>query len=134
MVLQATSEIRELNGRDWSGDAAVLIGMKFVFARIDQPTVAVDVTLIVNWFIRLAAVVKRDGIGPHVLLSLAHLLPVVLPVHAVPVKIIVDAVFEAGPDRGARIGGRSVDDDRARSWTAAVIDPIFVTACAFFLR
>src|SRR5689334_1653545 len=108
--------------------------MKFVFARIDQHAVAVYVTLIVDWFIWLAAIVERDGIGPDVLLSLAYLLPVVLPVHAMPVKIVIDAVFETGPDRGARIGGRSVDDDRTRRGTAAVIDPVFVTAFSFFIR
>src|ERR1043166_5688989 len=108
--------------------------MKFVFARIDQNAVAVYVTLVVDWFIRLATVVERDGIGPHVLLSLANFLAVVSPVYAVPVKIIVDAVFETRPHRGARIGGRSVDDDRARSGTAAVIDPVFVTALTFLVR
>src|ERR1044072_5174876 len=128
MVLQATSEIRELNGRDWSGDAAVLIGMKFVFARIDQHTVAVDVTLIVNWFIWLAAVVEGDRIGPHVLLSLANLLPVVSPMDAMQKKIFIEGVFKAGPERGAWMGSRSVDKNRARSRTAAVIDPILVSA------
>src|SRR5690242_1150023 len=107
--------------------------MKVVFAWIDQNAIAVYVTLIVGWFIWLAPVVERDRVGPHVLLSLADLLAVVLPVYALPVKIIVDAVFETRPNRGARIGGRSIDDDRARSRTAAVVDPVLATALAFFV-
>src|SRR5690242_9304227 len=133
MVLQATPEICELNGRDWSGYAAVLIGMKFVFARIDQNAIAIYVTLIVDWFIWLSAVVEGDGIGPYVLLSLAYFLPVVLPMHALPVKIIIDAVFETGPDRGARVGGRSIDDNRACGRTTAVVDPVFASAFTFLI-
>ena len=34
VVLQATPKICELNGRDWPADAAVLLGMQFVFTRI----------------------------------------------------------------------------------------------------
>src|ERR1041385_8736636 len=105
--------------------------MKLVLARIDQNAVAVYVTLIVDGFIWLATVVERDGIGPYVLLSLADLLPVVLPVHTMPVKIIIDIVFETGPDRRTRISRRSIDDNRARSGTAAVVDPVLASAFAF---
>ena len=107
MVLQTAPEICELNGRDWSGDAAVLFGMKFVFAGIHQNTVAVNVALIIDGLVRLPAIVESDWVGPNILLALAHLLSIVLPVNAVPEKIVVDAVFEAGPDSGARIGRRA---------------------------
>src|ERR1044071_4330526 len=67
--------------------------MKFVLTRIDENALTVYVTLIVNWFVWLAPVVERDWIGPYVLLALAYLLAIVLPVHALPVKIIAIAVY-----------------------------------------
>src|SRR5512132_1992057 len=102
--------------------------MELVFTRIDQDAVAVYVTLIGDGFVRLPTVIEGNGIGPDVLFSLAYFLPVVLPVHAVPVKIIIDAVFETGPDRRARIRGRSIDNNRAGSGTTAVIDPVLAPA------
>src|SRR5689334_2624824 len=102
--------------------------MKFVLTRVNEHAVAVYVTLIVDWFIWLATIVERDWIGPYVLLSLAYLLAVVLPVHTVPVKIIVNAVLETRPDRCARIRGRCIDDNRAGGRTTAVIDPVFASA------
>ena len=108
--------------------------MKFVFTRINQNAITIYVTLIVDWFVWLATVVERDGIGPNVLFALSDLLPVVLPVHAMPVKVIIDSVFETGPDRRTRIRGRSVDNNRTCRRTPAVINPVFVSALAFFVR
>src|SRR5215813_9448651 len=133
MVLETTPEICELNSRDRSVDAAILIGMKLVFARIDQNTITVYVTLIVDRFIRLSTIVEGDRVGPDILFSFAYLLPVVLPVHAMPVEIVVDVVFEAGPDGGAWIGGGRVDNNRAGSRTATVVDPVLASALAFFI-
>src|SRR5690349_4577033 len=107
--------------------------MKLLFTGIDQHAVPVDVALIGDWLVWLAAIVKRDWIRPYILFALAHLLPVVLPVHAMPIEIIVDAVFETGPDRGARIGGRSIYDDRARCGTAAVVDPVLSSTHALLV-
>src|ERR1051326_4633377 len=97
--------------------------MKLVFTRIDQNAVAVDVALVTDWLVWLAAVVERDRVGPNVLFSLADFLPVVLPVHALPEKVVVDVVFETRPDRGAWIGGGRVDHDRACGGAAAGVDP-----------
>src|ERR1051325_1585702 len=133
MVLETTSKICELNRGDWPGDAAVLIRMQLVFTRIHQNAVAVYVALVVDWFVWLSAVVERDRVDPHILFSLAYLLPVVLPVHAVPVKIVVNAVFETSPDGAARISGRSVNDNGARSRTAAVIDPVLASVFTFLV-
>src|SRR5262245_11779972 len=107
--------------------------MKFVFTRIDQNSIAVYIALIVEWFIWLATVVERDWIGPYVLFALAYLLPVVLPVHAMPVKTIIDAVFETGPDGSAWIRGRCINDNRTCSGTAAVVDPVFASAFTFLI-
>src|SRR6185436_4946022 len=95
--------------------------------------ITIDITLVVDRFIWLAAIIESDRIGPDVLLSLTNLLPVVLPVHSVPVEIVVDTVFEACPDRRTRISGWSVDHDRTGGGPAAVINPIFATAPTFLI-
>ena len=64
--------------------------------------------------VRLAAVVERDRVRPHVLAPLALLLAVVLPVHAVPEEVDVDVVLEGGPGHRARLGGRA----RRSRWRA----------------
>src|SRR5205085_5565846 len=66
--------------------------------------------------------------------ALADLLPVVLPVDAVPVEVVVNAVFETGPDGGARVRCGGVDDDGPSRRAPAVVDPIFMTARPFFSR
>src|SRR6185369_15134915 len=118
---------------DWPSDATVLFRMKFVFTGIDQHTIAIYVPLIVDWFIRLTTIVECNRIGPHILFPLANFLAIVLPVHAMPVKIIVDVVFEARPDGGARIGGGCVDDNCSGSRTSAVVDLVFAPALSFFI-
>src|SRR6185436_2463903 len=82
--------------------------------------------------VRLATIVEGDGIGPDVLLALAYLLTIVLPVHAVPVKVVVDVVFETGPDGCARVCRWCVNHDRPGSGTAAVINPVLPSAATFF--
>src|SRR2546423_6460150 len=99
--------------------------MKLLFSRVHEYPVTIYVSLIGNGFVRLTAVVESYWIGPNVLLSLANLLPVVLPMHAMPVKVVIDAVFEAGPDRGAGIRCRCVNHNGAGSGTTTVVDPIF---------
>src|SRR5437868_7666255 len=133
MVLQTSSQVRELNGGNWSGYSTILFRMKLVFSRIHQNSVTIYVSLIGNRFVRLTAVVESYWIGPNVLLSFANLLPVVLPMHAMPVKVVIDAVFEAGPDRGARIRCRGVDHNRARGGTTTVVNPVFVSALTLLL-
>src|SRR5215467_3844808 len=132
MVLQTSPQVCKLNRGNRSCDSTVLFRMKFVLTWIHEDAVAVYISLIVDWFVWLSAVVEGYRIRPHVLLSFANLLAVVLPVHAMPKKVVVDAVFEAGPDRGARIRCRRIDHDRARCWTTAVVDPVPVTALTFF--
>src|SRR6185369_13445958 len=107
--------------------------MKLVFTWIKQNAITVYVALIVDRLIRLAAIVECDGVGPDILFSFAYLLAIVLPVHTMPVKIVIDAVFETGPDGGTWIRGRRVDDNRSGSRTATVVDPVFVPALAFFV-
>src|SRR4029079_16983095 len=101
--------------------------MKRVFTWINQNTITIDVALIVDWFIRLTAIVECDRVGPDILFSFADFLAIVLPVHTVPVKIVIDVVFETGPDGGTWIRGGRVDDDRSGSRTATVVDPVFVS-------
>src|ERR1043166_6005596 len=103
MVLQTSPQVCKLNGGNRPCDSTILFRMKFVLAGIHEDAVAIYITLIGDWFVWLSAVVESYRIRPHVLLFFANLLPVVLPMHAVPVKVVVDAMFEAGPDRGARI-------------------------------
>src|ERR1044072_687873 len=107
--------------------------MKLVFTWIDQNAISIDVALIVDWFVRLATIVECDRVGPNILFPLADLLAIVLPVHTMPVKIVIDVVFEAGPDGGAWIGGGCVDDDRSGSRTAAIVDPVFATTLPFLV-
>src|SRR3569832_844123 len=133
MVLQTTAKVCELNCRDRSRYTAILIGVKFVFTGINQNSITIYVTQIVDWFVWLATVVERNRIVPNVLFAFADLLAVVLPVHAIPVKVIIDAVFETRPNRGTRISGRSIDNDRTRRRTPTVIDPVFVSAPPFFV-
>src|SRR4030095_4189091 len=94
MVLQPAPAIGKLYGGYRSAYTAIFFRMKFVFSRIHQDPIAIDITLVVDRFIWLAAIIESDRVGPDVLLSLTHLLPVVLPVHSVPVEVVVDTVFE----------------------------------------
>src|SRR6185369_8391993 len=107
--------------------------MKLVFAWIDQNAITIYVALIVDWFVRLTTIVECDRVGPHILFSFAHLLAIVLPVHAMPEKIVVDVVFETGPDGGTWIRGGRVDDDRSGSRTATVVDPVFASVLPFLV-
>src|SRR6185503_20445712 len=86
---------------------------------------------IIYGFIGLSAIVESDWVGPNILPALARLLSIVFPMNTMPIEIIVDAMFEAGPDCGARIGRRRVDHDGAGRGASAVIDPIFVTVRTF---
>ena len=128
VVLEAAAQVRELNRGDRPADAAVLIRMQLLLARIEQHAVAVDVALVVDRLSRLAAVVERDRVGPDVLVALALLLRVVLPVHGVPVEVHADVVLERGPDHRPRVGGRRVDRDGASGWAAAVVEPVLAPA------
>src|SRR6266446_3663461 len=111
MVLQATPEVCELNGINRSSYTTVLVGMQFFFAGVDEYSVAVNIALIVYWFVWLPAIVESDWVGPHVLPALAQLLAIVLPMNTMPIKIILYAMLEASPDCGARIGRGGVDHD-----------------------
>src|SRR5215212_287025 len=108
--------------------------MKFVFTGINQDPVTMNVTLIVDWFVWLATVVERNWICPNILYAFPNLLPVVLPVYAMPIKVIIDSVFETGPNRRTRICGRSVNNNRTRRRTPTVINPVFASALAFIVR
>src|SRR6476619_3344757 len=108
--------------------------MKLVFTGINQDAVTIYVALIVERFVWLATIVERDRIGPNILFALSDFLPVVLPVHAMPKKVIIDSVFETGPNRRTRIRRRSVNNDRACRRTPAVINPVFVSALSFVIR
>src|SRR2546423_2982631 len=109
MVLQATPEVCELNSINRSRNTAVLIGVQFFFAGVHEYSVAVNIALIVYWFVWLPAIVEGDRVGPNVLPSLARLLPIVLPMNPMPEKIVVHAMLEAGPDCGSRVRSLSVD-------------------------
>src|SRR6185503_12174017 len=134
MVLQATPKVCELNCRDRPRYAAIVFRVKFVFPGINQNPITIYVTLIVEWFVWLAAVVERNWIGPNILFALPDLLPVVLPVHAMPVKVIIDSMFETGPDGRTRICRRCVNNNRAGRRTPAVINPVFASALTFVIR
>ena len=83
--------------------------MNLFLSGIHQNTVAIDIPLIFNRLVRLSTIVESNRVGPNVLLSLAHLLSIVLPMHAVPKEVVVDAMFETGPDRGAgSVAGASI--------------------------
>src|SRR5437764_14378307 len=110
MVLQTSSQVCKLDSRYWSSYSPILFRMKFVFARIHEDAIAIYGTLVGNRFVWLTAVVESYRISPNVLFSFANLLPVVLPVHSVPVTVIVDAVFEACPDSGAAIHCCCIDE------------------------
>src|SRR5215510_1956556 len=107
--------------------------MELVFTGIDQNTIAIYVNLIVDGFIRLATIVECNRIGPDILFPLANLLAIVLPMHTVPVKIIINTVFETCPDSGAWVRGGRIDDNRAGSRTATVVDPVFASASSLFV-
>src|SRR4030095_6174444 len=124
MVLQPAPEIGKLDGGYRSANTAIFFRVKFVFSRIHQDPIAIDITLVVDRFIWLAAIIESDRIGPDVLLSLTNFLPIVLPVDSVPVEIVIDTMFEACPDRRTRIGSRSINYNRTGSRAAAVVDPI----------
>ena len=74
-----------------------------LLAGVHQHAVPVDEALVLDRLPRLAAVVERDRVRPHVLFPLALLLPVVLPLAAVPEEVEVEVVLEGGPgDRAPR--------------------------------
>src|SRR5688572_12429636 len=130
MVLQAATEVGELDGRDRPRDATILSRVQSILARIDEYAVAMNVALVVRRPVGLLAVVVRDRVGPHVLVSLPGLLRVVPPVNRVPVEIDANVVLERRPDRGAGIGGGGIDRDRATSRPAAVVEPVLTAAGA----
>src|SRR6266542_663966 len=101
--------------------------MYFFFSRVNEYSVAIDKTLIVEGLVRLPPIVKGDRVGPHVLPALAHLLAIVSPVYAVPEEVIVHTMFEAGPNCCARIGSWGIDYDGSGGGPAAVINPIPMT-------
>src|ERR1041384_5278824 len=107
--------------------------MKLVFTWINEHTITIYVALIVDWLIRLATIVECDRVVPDILFSFAYLLAIVLPVDTMPVKIVIDAVFETGPDGGTWISGGRVDDDRSGSRTPTVVDPVFAPALPFLV-
>src|SRR6476620_307341 len=108
--------------------------MKLVLTRVHQNTVAIDISLIVNWLVGLTAIVKGNWIDPNVLFSFTCFLSIVLPVHSMPIEVIINAMLKAGPDSCTRVGRRRIDNDRARSWSAAVIDPVLSSAGTFLFR
>src|SRR6185503_8489879 len=132
MVLQATAQVGELDRRDGTSNAAILFRVQLVFTGIQQYTIAVDISLIREWLVRLATIVEGDWVGPDVLLTLAYLLAIVLPVHTVPEKVVVNVMFETGPDGGTRVRSGRVNHDRAGRGTAAVINPVLSSAAPFF--
>src|SRR5436190_8629756 len=107
--------------------------MDFVLAWINQDTVAIDVTLILQRFIWLTAIVEGDRVGPDVLSSLSYFLPIVLPVHPMPEEVVINVVLKTGPDRGTRIGRGSINNDRAGSGSTAVVDPVLSSARTLLL-
>src|SRR4030095_8117809 len=84
---------------------------------------------IVRGFVWLSAIVKCNWIGPNVPLPLTYLLSIVLPVHTMPVDIILIARLKAGQNGGSRIGGGCVDHDSTRGGTATVVDPVSSSTC-----
>src|ERR1044072_6351121 len=56
------------------------------------------------------------------------------PVVAVPVEIGADAMFEAAPDCGARIGCRGVNDNGSAVRSPAIIDPVIAPLRALLAR
>src|SRR5258708_3770815 len=124
MVLKTASQVCELNCINGSRNTTVLIGMYFLFTGVHQHAVAVDVPLIVQWLVWLPAIVESDWVRPDVLPALPNLLTVVLPVDTMPEEVIVDPVFEAGPNCCTCISSRSIDHDRARRGSSTVVDPI----------
>ena len=57
---------------DGPRDPAVLLRVEHLLARVHEHAVAVDEALVHDRLVRLAAVVERDRVGPHVLIALAH--------------------------------------------------------------
>src|SRR5215813_9845144 len=107
--------------------------MDLFLAGIHQHSIPIDVALVIQRFIWLAAIIKGDGIGPDILPAFTDLLSIVLPVDAVPIKVDLDSMFEAGPDGRAWIRCGSVDHNRAGCWSTAVVDPILPTTRTLFL-
>src|SRR5690242_20644764 len=97
MVLQATPQVCKLDGRDWTTNSAILIRVKYILAGIHQNAVAIYVSLILNRFVWLSPIIKRNWVGPNVLFSLTYLLSIVLPVHTLPEEIIVNTMLKARP-------------------------------------
>jgi hypothetical protein len=48
MILQPAPEVRQLNRRHWSWQAAVLSGMQPLLSRIDEHTIAMNVSRIIR--------------------------------------------------------------------------------------
>src|SRR5215468_11818902 len=134
VILQPAPQIRELHGRDRPGDAAVLFRVQLLFTGIEQHAVAVGEVLIVDGFVRLAAIVEGDRIRPDILVALALLLRIVPPVYAVALKVDFDAVLEAGPRNDARVSRGRVYQQRAYGRTAAVVRPVLPSFGALGLR
>src|SRR6187200_2845773 len=104
MVLQAASEVCQLNCVDRSGDTPVFFGMYFFFTGVHEHAVAVNVALIFYRLIWLPSIVEGDGVGPYILPALPHFLSIVLPMNTMPEKVIVYAMLEASPYCCPRVG------------------------------
>jgi len=79
VVLQTSPQVRQLNCGNWSGNAAVLLRVQLLFARIDQDAVTVGEVLIIARLVRLAAIVEGDWIDPDVLDTFTLLLTIMFP-------------------------------------------------------
>ena len=113
---------------DRAGNAAILVRVQAILARINQHAVPIDETLIVGRPLRLLAVVERDALRPHVLVPFPLLLRVVPPVDGVPIEVHADVVLEGRPDRGARVGCRRIDGDGSSCRATAVVEPVLTPA------
>ena len=110
VVLEPAAQVRELDGGDGPVDAPVLLRVQDLLPGVHEDAVPVDEALVLDGLVRLATVVERDRVRPHVLLPLALLLAVVLPVDAVPEEVEVEVVLERGPRDRARLGRGRVDE------------------------
>src|SRR6185295_20003040 len=111
MILQATAKVGELDRRHGTGNTSIFFCVQFILAGIHQHSIPVDIPLIIDRLVGLTAVVKGNRVLPDILLALADLLAVVLPVNTMPVKVIIYAVLETGPNGRAWIGSWSINHD-----------------------
>ena len=124
VILQAAAQVRHLDRRHRPRDAAILLRVQHVLARIDEDAITIDESLI---RLRLRPVVERDRIHPHILIPIPHLLlAVVTPVIRMPIEIPIGVMLERGPANHARVDRRRIDDDRANLRTSAVVEPILL--------